>query len=109
MPRQRLFGSDELSALSPAIAELADPGYIELCAADAATLGVTDGDGLHVGDGLATLEVRVNDSIATGCAGFGAGLAGTDNLPALVTVSLSRAEGWQRRPQLIARDGGGHV
>ncbi len=109
VPRQRIFGTDELSALSPAIAELTDPGYIELRAADAAALGVTDGDGVHVGDGLATLEVRVNDSIAAGCAGFGAGLAGTDNLSPLATVTLSRAEGWRPRPQLIARDGGGHV
>jgi NADH-quinone oxidoreductase subunit G len=109
VPRQRIFGSDELSAQSPAIAELAGPGYIELRAADAAALGVTDGDGVHVGDGLATLEVRVNDSIAVGCAGFSVGLAGTDNLSPLAAVILSRAEGWRRRPQLIARDGGGHV
>ena len=109
VPRQRIFGSDELSALSPAIAELTEPGYIELCAADAALLGVNDGDGVHVGDGLATLEVKVNDSIAGGCAGFSAGLAGTDNLSSPMTVSLSRAEGWHPRPQLIARDGGGHV
>jgi NADH-quinone oxidoreductase subunit G len=114
VPRHRIFGSDELSALSPAIAELTESGFIEISKADAATLGVAQGDGLHVGDGLATLEVRVNDSVAQGCAGYSAGLAGTDNLVPLAAVVLSRAEGWRRRPQLIARErstghGGGHV
>ncbi len=104
VPRQRIFGSDELSALSPAIAELSEPGYIEINEADAAALGVSQGDGVHVGDGLATLEIRVNNTVAPGCAGFSAGLAGTDNLTPLACVDLSRADGWRRRPELIARD-----
>jgi NADH-quinone oxidoreductase subunit G len=114
VPRQRIFGSDELSALSPAIAELTESGFIEINKADATTLGVSHGDGLHVGDGLATLEVRVNDTVARGCAGYSAGLAGTDNLTPLTSVILSRADGWRRRPEVIARDrsagqGGSHV
>ena len=98
------FGSDELSAMSPALAELVSPGFIELCPADAAGLGIDTGDGVEVGDQLATLELRVNDSMAAGCAGYGAGLAGTGNLRALARVSLRRAETWQRRPGLIASD-----
>jgi NADH-quinone oxidoreductase subunit G len=114
VPRQRIFGSDELSALSPGIAELTEPGFIEINKADATTLGVTQGDGLHIGEGLATLEVRVNDAVAAGCAGYSAGLAGTDNLVPLTSVMLSRADGWRRRPELIARErstgqGGSHV
>ncbi len=114
VPRQRIFGSDELSALSPGIAELTEPGFIEINKADATTLGVTQGDGLHIGEGLATLEVRVNDAVAAGCAGYSAGLAGTDNLVPLTSVILSRADGWRRRPELIARErstgqGGSHV
>ena len=104
VPRQRIFGSDELSALSPAIAELTESGYIEINKADATALGVANGDGLHVGDGLATLEVHVNDTVARGCAGYSAGLAGTDNLTPLAAVILSRADGWRRRPELIARE-----
>lgn len=114
VPRPRIFGSDELSALSPALAELIAPGFIELCAADAASLGVTDGDGVDVGEGLATLEVRVNDTMAAGCAGFSTGCDGTGNLAALARVRLQRASAWQRRPEVIGSDrgigqGGGHV
>ena len=109
VPRQRIFGSDELSALSPGIAELVEPGYIEIAASDAHLLGVREGDGVTVGEALATLEVRINDTVATGCAGYSAGLAGTHNLVALTRVGLHRAQGWQRRtPELIGSDRGGH-
>ncbi len=46
-------------------------------------LGVTAGDGVEVGEGLATLEVQINDRMAAGCAGYGAGLDDTGNLAAL--------------------------
>ncbi len=108
VPRPRIFGSDELTALSPALAELVVPAVIELCGADAAALGAVSGDGIEVGDGLATLELRVNQTMTAGCAGYSAGFTGTGNLAALARVSLRRADGWQRRPQLIGsdRDGG---
>jgi NADH-quinone oxidoreductase subunit G len=109
VPRQKIFGSEELSAMSPGISELVEPGFIELGSADAQSLGVADGDGLDVGDGLARLEIRINNSIAPGCAGFASGHAGAENLQPLARVDLKRAEGWQRRkPQLIGSDGGGH-
>ena len=108
--RQRIFGSDELSALSPGIAELVEPAAIEISRADAAKLQVTEGDGITVGAGQATLEVRINDSIAMGCAAYSIGLAGTFDLVAGEQVTLARAENWQRRkPQLIGTDRGGHV
>ena len=114
VPRPRIFGSDELSALSPALAELVVPAFIELCPADAHSLGVAAGDGVEVGDGLATLEVRVNDTMAPGCAGYSIGFAGTANLAPLDRVALRRAAHWQRPPQLIGSDrgteaGGRHV
>ena len=115
VPRQRIFGTDELSALSPGIAELVEPGFIELRAADAQALGVIEGDGVTVDDALATLEVRINDSMAAGCAGYSVGLAGALDLSPLQWITLHRAEGWQRRtPELIGSDrdagsGGAHV
>ena len=109
VPRQSIFGSDELSALSPGINALVPPGYLEISIADAANLGVSSGDGLTVAGGLATLEVRVNDSMARGCAGFSAGLSGTGDLEPLSSVHLARAEGWQRRtPEVISSDRGSH-
>ncbi len=108
VPRYRIFGSDELSVLSPGIAELVLPAYIELNSAAAAELGVADGDGVTVGDGLATLEVRIEDSLAPGCAGYAAGHPGTGNLQPGRRLKLSRATGWQRqRPQVIGSDRAG--
>jgi NADH-quinone oxidoreductase subunit G len=110
VPRQRIFGSDELSALSPAIAELLQPATIEISSTDAAKLQVVEGDGLAVGNGLATLEVCINDSLASGCAAYSAGVDGTFNLCAGEQVTLLKATSWQRhKPQLIGSDGGGHV
>jgi len=109
VPKPRIFGSDELSALSPAIAELLVPATIEISSADADSLGVIDGDGLKIGDGPA-LEVAINDSLAAGCATYSAGMEGTFDLSAGESVTLVKASDWQRRkPQLIGSDGGGHV
>jgi NADH-quinone oxidoreductase subunit G len=115
VPRPQIFGSEELSALSPGIRDLVGLAFIELRAADAASLGVTEGDGIAVGDSGATLEVRINDSLAESCAGYGHGLAGAEDIQALAWVTLAKADNWQRRrPQLIGSDsggktGGGHV
>jgi hypothetical protein len=58
----------------------------------------------------ATLEVRINDSVAAGCAGFSVGLAGTENVIAGLSLTLVRDMQWQRRkPQLIGSDRGSHV
>ena len=104
VPRQRIFGSDELSALSPGLAELVEAAFVELNPTDAASLGVTDGDGVDVGENLATLEVRINDSMASGCAGYSTGLDGTADLVPLTHVSLRQAASWRRRPQVISSD-----
>jgi NADH-quinone oxidoreductase subunit G len=112
VPRYRIFGSEELSAFSPGIAELVAPACIEINTDAARELGVSDGDGVQVGDGLATLQVRVNDCIAGGCAGYSAGHEGTWDLRPGSSVTLRRAEGWQdnrpggRRDDLIGSDGG---
>lgn len=128
-PRHKIFGSDELSVYSPAIAELVEPAWIEISGTDASLLAVQEGDGLQLlagdqGDNpgmlLATLEVRLNNSIARGCAGFSANFDGTFNLAAGDRVSLQKASNWQRRQppgtgdDVIASDvtasgGGGHV
>ncbi|MEE4146308.1 MAG: NADH-quinone oxidoreductase subunit NuoG [Halieaceae bacterium] len=114
VPRPRIFGSDELSALSPGLAELVTPAFIELCPADADSLGLASGDGVEVGTGLATLAVRINATMTPGCAGYSIGFEGTANLAPLARVELRRAPNWQRAPQLIGSDrgtgaGGSHV
>ncbi|MBE9540212.1 MAG: NADH-quinone oxidoreductase subunit NuoG [Proteobacteria bacterium] len=120
VPRYKIFGSDELSVHSPAIAELVDPGFIEISSDDARALGVNDGEGLVLNKpdnasqgelltiAVATLEVRLNDSIAVGCAGYSVGLAGTEDIIAADKLVLSKADNWKRhKPQIIGSDGGG--
>jgi NADH-quinone oxidoreductase subunit G len=104
--RYRIFGSDELSALSPGIAELVDRGFLELRSADAESLGLAAGDGVQIGEALATLEVRINDEIAASCAGFSAGLPEALGLVPGARVALSKATDWRRAPQVIGSDGG---
>lgn len=114
VPRQRIFGSDELSAISPAIAELVEEGFVEVSSEDASELNVLQGDGLQLRDQqntlLATLEIRINNNVAVGCAGFSVGLLGTENLTPGLLLTLAQDAEWQRRkPQLIGSDGGSHV
>jgi NADH-quinone oxidoreductase subunit G len=96
VPRYRIFGSEELSALSPGIAALVTPACIEIDTDSARELGVAAGDRLTVGDGLATLAVRINDRMAAGCAGYSAGHPGCENLIPGSSVELSRAAAWPR-------------
>jgi NADH-quinone oxidoreductase subunit G len=119
IPRHKIFGSDELSTLSPAIAELIERAFIEINNVDAEQLNVADGDGLEVGGGngeaLATLQVHINDSIPNGCAAYSVGFEGTFNLKTGDSVTLAKAAQWQRQQKapaqkdLIASDGGQHV
>ncbi len=121
VPRYQIFGSDELSVHSPAIAQLLEPGFIEISYRDAQDLGVIEGDGLVLSkpgtadDDLltlrvATLEVRLNDTLATACAGYSVGLPGTQNIVCGDSLVIDKADNWQRRkPQIITTDGGSHV
>ncbi len=106
VPRPHIFGTDELSALSPGVSELCGPACIEIGEEDARALGVGDGDGVQVGD-LATLEVRINPRVAAGCATYSAGFPGTGDIEPLACAELRRADNWTRtRPQLIGTDRG---
>ena len=117
VPLYRIFGSEELSARSPAIGELISTPFIQLTPDDAAQLGVAAGDGVAftLGNGGAdkeiALEVQINSAIPAGCAGYSVGLPGASWLPPESAVSLSKAKKWskpQPKPQ-PARAGGGNV
>jgi NADH-quinone oxidoreductase subunit G len=75
-PLYRIFGSDELSAYSAAIKELTPSRFVELSENDSISLGVVDGDAvlLSLAGTSQSFEVKVNNSIPTGCAGYTAGL-----------------------------------
>ncbi|MFT4873693.1 NADH-quinone oxidoreductase subunit NuoG [Congregibacter sp.] len=112
VPRPQIFGSDELSALSPGVSELVKPGFVEIDPAAATLLRVTAGDGLVVGDSLATLEVKVNPLMPAGCVGYSAGVAGCEGLIPMAAVTLTRAADWVRpssAAQVIGSDRVQHV
>ena len=73
-----IFGSEELSALAPGVAQLSPPAYVALGAEDAATLAASPGATLVVAwDGVrATLPLRVLPGLPRGVAGLPAGIRG---------------------------------
>ena len=107
VPVHQVHGSDELSAYTDEIAELAGIGFVSLGAVVAEKLGVVAGDGVVVtcGDTEVSLEVRVLQRVAKNCIGFGVGYAETLDLQAGALATLAVDPTWQRRqPQLIASD-----
>ena len=108
VPIHHIFGSEEQSALSSAIAERTPFARAELNPADAQRLGVEAGDGLCLtfGDDTFTVEVAINTSRPANSVGVSSDLPQTLGLPFLNKASASKAEDWQRRPELnvIASD-----
>ncbi|MGH9355316.1 MAG: molybdopterin dinucleotide binding domain-containing protein, partial [Terriglobia bacterium] len=90
-PLYHIFGSEELSRRSPAVAELAPKPYVALNAEDAAALGVGEGQEIAVQwNGSAHhLPVRLRPDLPAGVAGLPVGLPVTEGaaLPAPGTIS----------------------
>lgn len=78
-PVYHLFGSDELSALSPGIKERIPNIYISLNNEDASQAGISDGDliEIHFNEEIHTLPVKLNAGFARGTAGLPKGLKET--------------------------------
>jgi NADH-quinone oxidoreductase subunit G len=82
VPLHHVFGTDELSVLAPAIAELAAQPYLALNPADAAELGLAAGDESRLQLLRATgrtgysLPVQLKSELQRGVAGLPAGLPG---------------------------------
>lgn len=76
IPLHHVFGSDELSALSPAVAERVPAPYAALSPADAAALGIEPGARAEIalGETFVTLPVRIAEGLAAGTLGLPAGL-----------------------------------
>jgi NADH-quinone oxidoreductase subunit G len=90
VPRTHVFGSDELSALAPAVAERIPPPTIGLNTEDAAGIGVEAGETAEVRIGqqhwIGNAEIR--PSLPRGVAALSVGLPGTPayELPAWATI-----------------------
>ena len=78
VPLYHVFGSDELSAASPPIAERVPEPYVALGAEDARALRLDVGRTVEValGESLVTLPIRVSPTLASGVIGVPAGLPG---------------------------------
>ena len=94
-----VFGSEELSVLSPGVAELSPEPYLGLSPEDAAALGAKDGDlvELRIAGGPAhRLRARVRPALVAGVATLPAGLGelAAMELPAWgKAVTIGRTEG----------------
>jgi NADH-quinone oxidoreductase subunit G len=76
-----IFGTDELSALSPPIKERIPAAYIVLNPDDAAQLSVVAGSGVRARALERSFEVRVNAAVPQGTAAYPRGLAGLSMPP----------------------------
>lgn len=98
LPRYHIFGSDELSGRTPAIAERCPGAYVEIDKATADGLGVDNGDGVEVNElGAGPFEVVVNPDSPANAIGFPVGLKATNDLCYMAEITLKKAENWTRR------------
>ncbi len=97
VPLHHIFGSEELSVLSPGIAELCPKPYLALHPEDASALGMAEGDAARavLGDSVLDLCVKIVPSLPRKVAGLPVGLPGTPvlDLPASGTVLRGKKDG----------------
>jgi NADH-quinone oxidoreductase subunit G len=80
LPLYHIFGSEELSVLSPGIRQRSPKPYLALHPSDAKAMGIDHGDEIEVSSdsGPFVAVARLMESLHEGTAGFPAGLAGMD-------------------------------
>jgi NADH-quinone oxidoreductase subunit G len=92
--RHHIFGSEELSADAPAIAELSPKPYLALGSEDAAAIGAAEGAAVEVKleGGSARLPLRIEPGLPRGVAALPAGLGPLDGitLPIWGRIELTR-------------------
>jgi NADH-quinone oxidoreductase subunit G len=108
MPVHRVHGSEELSAHTEEIAELAGEAFVSIDAQLAQQLGVAEGEGvvLSSADQEICLQVKLVSRVAKNCIGFAVGFEKTRALRTGDYVALRRDKNWQPS-QVIATDKGG--
>src|SRR5690606_29167448 len=95
VPLWHLFGSEELSARSPAIQARATGAYVALSAADAEKLGLAPGDGVRV-QGNGSVPYMIRESLQPGSVGVSVGLPGLNFWDLDGSVAIEKADNWQR-------------
>jgi len=96
VPLHHIYGSEELSALSPAVAERTPKPYVALSPADAGRLGVSVGDTVEVtlGEDTLVLNAEIKPTLQAGVTGLPWGLPGMPylDLPRAATVRKAIAQ-----------------
>ena len=95
VPLYRIFGSDELSAQSPAVNELVENPFVQLNEEDANSQGFVGGDMLSLISAAQTsvIQLQINNTIPSGCAGYSVGLPGTSYLSPATSVTFTKHTG----------------
>ena len=110
LPSHQIFGSEELSAESPAIQERIAKPYVLMNTQAAEQLGVTDGDGVIVNSGemSASLMVKVEAKAPSQTVSIPAGFPATAGIPMTGHASVTKDMDWvpEYKPELIATDQG---
>jgi NADH-quinone oxidoreductase subunit G len=93
VPEPRVFGSDELSVLTPALAERIEPATLGLNAADAARLQLQEGEPVRIDlpHGMHTLPLAINSHLPEGVASVPVGLPALPWMPLPCWARLQRA------------------
>ena len=104
VPLHHVFGSDELSAHSPPIAERSAGAELALHPDDANALGLADGQGARI-SGAGSFAVRVEPGMAKGCAGVTLGMLNAAQVLPESGAAISHDPDFQprRAPEVIAR------
>ena len=95
VPAHHIFGSEELSVLSPGVAELSPPAYVAVSLADAARLKLNAGENVELAlDGkVLRLTLRTRAGLPDGVAAAPVGLAGMGAAGLPAWGKLRRAAG----------------
>jgi NADH-quinone oxidoreductase subunit G len=95
IPLYHIFGSEELSVLTPGIAQQTPEPYVALNADDAARLQLKAGDPVELPWGRQTqrLSIRISSALPPGMAGVPAGLPGMPGLGLPVWARISKVPG----------------
>lgn len=109
LPLYRIFGSDELTARSPAIAELTPRTSIQLNHEDGERLGLSQGDWvcMTLGQEESELMVERNSSMPSGSAGLICGVPGASWLAPNSHATLRKIEA-KLIVEKVASTGGAH-
>jgi len=92
VPLYHVFGSEELSALAPALAALVPAPYVALNARDARALGVAAGETVELESGQ-RFRVMIREELPDGVIGVPFGLPGLSGVPGL---PAAEGEAWAR-------------